>query len=828
MALNKIKEWQLDLTETHKKINSIGKAVNFKGRVDSFNLLPTTGQDGDLWYVGPIDKENKEEYVWYDGKWELLGSSGALDIATTEEAKEGFDDSKVMTPLKTAQAIYANLGRVIQLGFNGTLTGNVLTFEPDIEGGYEIRNGYSYEIDLLFPAVVADGSLDENIEMVISNNGQTIKIVNALNDDITNNITVGDMKQIMKYTTDIGFRWIFNARFATAQSGEKVFVIPSTVSNVGDGGVAEAVENQNEEKTTSPKVYTWVGTKAEYEEQKIATEHPDWLAYITDDFEDSDCFNQHNFFAGEGLEIVPFVPEGGNDEHTTFLLDCDNEIADSSSNQIKITTATGTAEYSASVNNFGEALCYKNGSLGFAHGKAFNFGTGDFTIDFWAKMSSDEDCNGDIYFSDGSNTYGFEFGGGMVDIGLPTDSGTFAPRSVPVGIFNFFTLDRKNGIMTFFINGNPQESLPATGSYSFTSINFMCSGSNPVCFDEIRVSNVSRYGSEAFEVPTIPYFVPHTEIDKFQINLTGGRKAIGEVFYSQSSKSIDNPGSLPLFTGETITSANTIYPDFYTWVESHAELQATAEEYETALTTYGECPKYVVSNGSLRLPKLSNYIKMANTTDGITQSEAGLPNITGTFSAGASYNESTGAFTKANGANHGGHEDWASQTIHTLDASLSSEVYGKSDTVTPAHTTLYPWVYAFSAAIPTSTAQAAEFQEGLSGKADANLGNIPTNIDYVVEEVTDGNGNWARVWKSGKLEAGGYTPTTTVSQVNEVITFLRPFADTNYVFVTTTFSAGAVDSRYYVEKKDARTETGVTILFSHPRSWYAVGKGAEL
>lgn len=118
--------------------------------------------------------------------------------------------------------------------------------------------------------------------------------------------------------------------------------------------------------------------------------------------------------------------------------------------------------------------------------------------------------------------------------------------------------------------------------------------------------------------------------------------------------------------------------------------------------------------------------------------------------------------------------------------------------------------------------------EALNGKADLDLNNVPGNYDYVVEEITDGNGRWARVWKSGKLEAGGYTTTTTVSQVNEVITFLRPFADTNYVFVTTTFSATAVDSRYYVEKKDARTETSVTVLFSHPRSWYAVGQGAKL
>lgn len=373
--------------------------------------------------------------------------AGIVVLASQNEALEGFDDSKAMTPLKTAQKVYESVGRVIQLGFDGTLSGNILTFEPDTDTPYEIKNGFSYEIDLLFPAVVADGALDENIEMVINNNGESIKIINALNDNTSTNITVGNMKQIMKYTTDIGFRWIFNARFSTTQNGTKVFVMPSTVIN----------------------------------------------------------------FKGESSS-------------------------------------------------------------------------------------------------------------------------------------------------------------------------------------------------------------------------SGASKNIGEVYYSQSSLASDNPGSLPLFTGETIASADTIYPDFYVWVENHTELQTTAEEYETALTTYGECPKYVISDGSLRLPKLANYIKMANTTEGITQSEAGLPNIAGEsdFAPNAGLRTDAtvkGAFYKKEGTGYAPNFAAASGNSLGFDASLASDVYGKSDTVTPSHTTLYPWVYAFSAAIPASTAHAAEFQNALSGKADTNLSN---------------------------------------------------------------------------------------------------------
>lgn len=370
-------------------------------------------------------------------------------------------------------------------------------------------------------------------------------------------------------------------------------------------------------------------------------------------------------------------------------------------------------------------------------------------------------------------------------------------------------------------------------------------------------------------------------IRKGQIIVAGAgntRRNIGEVYYSQSSLATDNSGALPLFTGETIASANTIYPEFYSWVESHTELQATAEEYETAITNYGECPKYVLSSkvvtwttgtytiysrqypryvsdffsdkacteqltpsdiglssyeedglqivgkdgntvlpvidfsiinenvtflpdvsftgdtssyqryftkaseedylsGSLRLPKLANYIKMANGIDGITQSEAGLPNITGTLSGAmhsggnAAGGFATGAFAKeaqdSNYSYNGG--AWVNHV--SLDASRSSEVYGNSDTVTPSHTTLYPWVFAYNASVPASTAQAAEFQEGLSGKADTNLGNIPANYDYVIETYNDGT-NWYRVYKSGWVVQGGYTTGSTT----QTITFLKPFA----------------------------------------------------
>ena len=122
---------------------------------------------------------------------------------------------------------------------------------------------------------------------------------------------------------------------------------------------------------------------------------------------------------------------------------------------------------------------------------------------------------------------------------------------------------------------------------------------------------------------------------------------------------------------------------------------------------------------------------MANTTDKVTQAAAGLPNITGTIQQQNWQTTTTGAIAStgaltgnnvSNTANTGG----SGTGVGTLsiDASLSNSIYGNANTVTPAHTTLYPWVFAFNSAVAASVAQAAEFQTALTGKADVGLGNL--------------------------------------------------------------------------------------------------------
>ena len=304
---------------------------------------------------------------------------------------------------------------------------------------------------------------------------------------------------------------------------------------------------------------------------------------------------------------------------------------------------------------------------------------------------------------------------------------------------------------------------------------------------------------------------------------------IGAVYFSQSSLATDNPGGLPLWTGEYFANASTLYPDFYSWVKSHTELCKTKTEYDTAISSYGECPYYVVDEvaGSLRLPKLVNYLKMANSTDGVTQAQAGLPNITGSISFDVWSNASSGCFYDNGGNKRGGtgNDGGSKGSNKTFDASRSSSVYGKSNTVTPAHTTLYPWIYAFNSAVSASEAQAAEFTGALSGKANTDLSNVADNIDYVAESYSDESGNWYRVYRSGWLEQGGIKAKAS----GATISLLKAFSNTNY------------NVHWQVEEAGSTNPAGVTFLGANNKSttsfvsegpdyantmWYACGQSA--
>lgn len=86
---------------------------------------------------------------------------------------------------------------------------------------------------------------------------------------------------------------------------------------------AVATVNANTANGATNPIYDWVGTLAEYTAQNIATTHPDWLCYITDD-NTAQAFDAYSKtesdarYVQQGHQVIEFqAPTAGNN-HTWY------------------------------------------------------------------------------------------------------------------------------------------------------------------------------------------------------------------------------------------------------------------------------------------------------------------------------------------------------------------------------------------------------------------------------------------------------------------------------------------------------------------------------
>ncbi len=144
---------------------------------------------------------------------------------------------------------------------------------------------------------------------------------------------------------------------------------------------------------------------------------------------------------------------------------------------------------------------------------------------------------------------------------------------------------------------------------------------------------------------------------------------------------------------------------------------------------------------------------------------------------------------------------------------------------TPMENTLYPWISAYTSAIPASVAQAAEFTNALTGKANTDLSNVLANIDYVVERyrTPDGN-NWYEVWKSGKVRQGG--TKTTSGEFGTQYTFLKPLPMQHIRLFATPFFYFCTKRLVITEKTATTFKVAYYSSASGSYDWIAEGQGA--
>lgn len=209
-----------------------------------------------------------------------------------------------------------------------------------------------------------------------------------------------------------------------------------------------------------------------------------------------------------------------NDQYTKSLLHFDGNLTDESG---KTWTAYGGAATSTAQKKFGTHALYLDGTDDYinTYGSSdFAFGTGDFTVDFWANIVSYPSrsalisCKSDPGSSYGGWNLGWDSGGGFQFRNSSDSSLTLvaAANAPSAGTWNHFALVKKTGYLGLAINGS---FAWISYSASVASLNDnLCLGREfpsvndyylNYYIDELRISKgIARWTSN-FTPPTVPY-----------------------------------------------------------------------------------------------------------------------------------------------------------------------------------------------------------------------------------------------------------------------------------------------------------------------------------
>lgn len=234
-----------------------------------------------------------------------------------------------------------------------------------------------------------------------------------------------------------------------------------------------------------------------------------------------DTWNDVDGYVGVDSKWVKFG-YGGIDKNTLLLLDFDSEINKDSSDYNRISVPSGSPSLNTQYKKFGESSGYFPASawIDYADVSPFNFGSRDFTVDWWeyrpaaAAAGSGVACiNGTILLFAHNNTASTS--SVLAFYASSNGSGWDICSAVPMGItvmnqWVHRAVVRKNGVFTFYQNGVQYNSYANSSGaiFSATTQPFRvgaCSTSSCTCYlDEFRVSDVARW-TENFIPPNTPY-----------------------------------------------------------------------------------------------------------------------------------------------------------------------------------------------------------------------------------------------------------------------------------------------------------------------------------
>lgn len=191
-----------------------------------------------------------------------------------------------------------------------------------------------------------------------------------------------------------------------------------------------------------------------------------------------------------------------------------------------------------------------------------------------------------------------------------------------------------------------------------------------------------------------------------------------------------------LLDGKTLSRAGT-YEAFCNKVVSEVQagnwFACSEDEYNSDISNYGQCGKFVVSNDYIRIPTITRFIGATVTLSEIGKTyKESLLNIKGEFRGTNAWNGggpviqtgalySKGDLSKVNGSQQAGHNTY----YLNFDASRSSSTYQDGAKVQPDHTK-YPYYMVISTKGQTAEVgiDINQVYEDMNLKANSDLSNV--------------------------------------------------------------------------------------------------------
>lgn len=307
-------------------------------------------------------------------------------------------------------------------------------------------------------------------------------------------------------------------------------------------------------------------------------------------------------------------------------------------------------------------------------------------------------------------------------------------------------------------------------------------------------------------------------LDEFSKNLPSGRN-IGEIV-SSTIPLID--AGLHLLDGSLIQGSG-IYSEFVDYIaglDLTANYFCTEQEWQTAVTTYGVCGKFVYDgvNNTVRLPKYNSKIytgggtapakgngKTLGLTDGTK--EGGLH--TSAISGYPYFTAGTTAINTAVGTSNTVLDLNNNVTVGITTDGTKSGIIADLSNITTSLDGYYYIVIATSTKTDIQV-DIDEIATDLNAKVDKST---LREVYPVIETYNNGN-SWYIVYSNGFCIQGSlYYKGTTIAGDNAVA-FLKEFVNTNYTFLAFPAHSAANITTYTFAEKYASRTTAQTVLYS--------------